>query len=137
MNLVVDQAQGRVPVTILRLQGDLDGSNYRDVIARAQVLYQVGSRDLLLDLSGVPYTSSAGLVALHNIALLFQGGAAPDPEAEGWRAIRAVGEAAGAGVQQHVKLLNPQARVLGVLQQVGMDSFFEIHSDQAAAVASF
>ena len=45
MHITVDQVNARVPVAILRLQGDLDGSNYRDVIERAQALYQAGQRD--------------------------------------------------------------------------------------------
>lgn len=137
MNIVVEQAQGRVPVAILRLQGDLDGSNYRDLIARAQALYQAGQRHLLIDLGGTPYMSSSGVVALHTIALLYRGAEAPDPEADGWRALKAVAQAPEAGAQEHVKLLNPQKRVAAVLDQVGLQTFFAVFTDQAAAVASF
>jgi len=36
MNISDEQAQAKVPVTILRLQGDVDGSNYRQVIDRVK-----------------------------------------------------------------------------------------------------
>jgi len=136
MNMTSEQAQARVPVTILRLSGDVDGSNYRAVIDQAKTLYQQGTRDLLIDLGGVAYTSSAGLVALHNVALLFNALEPPDPE-QGWRALRAVTDAGEAGPQSHVKLLNPQARVAGILDQTGLAAFFEIYNDQATALASF
>lgn len=137
MKISIDHVQSQVPVAILRLEGDLDGSNYRDVIAQANELYQGGARHLLIDLTGTPYTSSAGLVALHSIALLFRGAPAPDPETEGWRAIRAVGDAREAGLQTSVKLLRPQPKVASVLDQVGMTSFFAVFDDEAEALASF
>jgi anti-anti-sigma factor len=137
MNIQIENVQGRVPVAILHLQGDLDGSNYREVIARAQALFDAGARDLIVDLGATPYMSSSGVVALHTIALRFRGAEVPDPETDGWRALKAVGSAEESGVQQHVKLLNPQPRVAGVLDQVGLKSFFEVFTDQAAAVASF
>jgi anti-anti-sigma regulatory factor len=136
MELSVEQASQRPDVTVVRLQGDLDGSNYRELIAKARELHQAGSRHLLLDLTGLRYMSSAGIVALHSTALLYRGIEAPDPEEAGWRAIRAVGESAG-DAQNHVKLLNPAPRVVGVLERSGMATFFEVHTDEAAAVASF
>jgi anti-anti-sigma regulatory factor len=114
----------------------LDGSNYRDVIAKVQELHAAGARHLIFDLSNVPFMSSAGIVALHNAALLFGGKEAPDVE-NGWRALKAVGSAEEAGMQSQVKLLNPGPRVTKVLDQTGLLSFFPVFEDQATAVASF
>jgi anti-anti-sigma regulatory factor len=136
MNLSDEQAQARVPITIVRVQGDVDGSNYRQLIERIREIHQAGGRQLLIDLANVPYMSSAGLVALHSIALLFQQKPLPDPE-YGWRAIRALGEAGNVGQQQFVKLLHLQPRVSSVLDQTGLLPFFEVHNDEAAALASF
>jgi anti-anti-sigma regulatory factor len=136
MNMTTEQAQGRVPVTILRVQGDVDGSNYRALIEQARDLYQAGARNLLLDLAQTPYMSSAGLVALHSIALLYRGSPTPDLE-DGWRAIRAVGDAGEGGAQPYVKLLNLQPRVAGILEQTGLLPFFETHTDEPTALASF
>ena len=136
MNLTLDQAQGRVPVTILGIHGELDGSNYQMLIARAKELYDAGSRYLLLDMSDMPFMASSGLVALHSIVKLLQGEKAPDPEA-GWEALHAIGREHKTGKQPFVKLLNPQPKVSKTLDMTGMQEFFETHTDRAAAIASF
>ena len=136
MNLTIEQAQGRVPVAIMGLQGALDASNYEDVIARARQLYEAGTRYVLIDMSEMSFMSSSGLVALHSIALLLRGEQPPDPEM-GWQAFHALGHDRDDGVQPYVKLLNPQPKVRQTLQITSMDEFFEIHTDRQAAVASF
>ena len=136
MQMTSEQIHAQVPVTILRLSGDVDGATYRDVIGRAQELYQAGARHLLIDLSEVGYMSSAGLVALHQVALLF-GEQEPPGVENGWRAIRALALAEEAGMQSRVRLLNPPPRVIDVLEQTGLLSFFPVYEDQATALASF
>lgn len=136
MNISTSQAQGNVPVTILKLDGQLDGQNYQDLIAKAQELYRAGARYFLLDLSGLTYISSAGLVALHSVALLARGESVPDPEG-GWSAYRSMGRSGEAGLQKYVKLLNPRAEVTNVLDMVGFRSVFEIFTDRDQAVHSF
>jgi hypothetical protein len=108
MQITTEQIQANIPVTILRLSGDLDGSNYRDVIAKAQELHRSGARHLIIDLTNVPFMSSAGIVALHNAALLFGGKEAPDVE-NGWRALKAVSSAEEAGMQAQVNLTRSHA----------------------------
>ena len=136
MNISVSQAQGKVPVTVIKLDGQLDGQNYQDLIAKAKEVYAGGARNFLLDLSDLTYVSSAGLVALHTVALLARGEALPDTEA-GWSAIRSVGRAGSSGVQKNVKLFNPSDEVKSVLEMVGFSHAFEIHADFDTAVNSF
>ena len=136
MRITVDQAQSRVPVTILATHGDLDGSNYHEVVAKARELYDAGARHLLIDMSDTPYMGSSGLVALHSIALMMRGEQPPDPES-GWNAFHAIARDQGAGLQPHVKLLNPQPKVDRALEMAGMKMLFEIYTDTQAAVASF
>jgi anti-anti-sigma regulatory factor len=136
MNISVSQAQGKVPVTVIKLVGELDGQNYQELIAKAKEVYGDGARNFLLDLSDMTYISSAGLVAMHTVALLARGDALPDTEA-GWSAIRSVGRMAGSGVQKNVKLLNPRDEVRSVLDMVGFSAAFEIHTDLGDAVSSF
>ena len=92
---------------MIKLDGQLDGQNYQELIAKAQELYNAGGRDFLLDLTDLTYISSAGLVALHSVALLARGEELPDLEG-GWSAYRSMGRSSEAGVQKHVKLLNPR-----------------------------
>jgi anti-anti-sigma regulatory factor len=136
MNMSVSQAQGNVPVTVIKLDGQLDGQNYQELIAKAQELYKTGAHDFLLDLSGLTYISSAGLVALHSLALLTRGEELPDMEG-GWSAYRSMGRSSEAGVQKHVKLLNPRSEVMGVLDMVGFNNVFEIYTELNEAVKSF
>jgi len=136
MNVTVEVAQGRVPVTVLAVHGDLDASTYQALIATARAQVAAGASHVLLDLSDVPYISSAGLVALHSAAVLVQGKQPPDPEA-GWTAFRTMGRDIEQGRQVGVKLLSPQPSVMRVLDTSGMAQFFEIHTDRAAAIASF
>jgi anti-anti-sigma factor len=65
MQINISTQQGRVPITILQLNGDLDASNYTEPIQKAQELFAGGVRDLVIDLSNVPHISSAGLMAIH------------------------------------------------------------------------
>ncbi|HKG53538.1 MAG TPA: STAS domain-containing protein [Anaerolineales bacterium] len=132
----VSQAQGNVPVTVIKLDGQLDGQNYQELIAKSQELYKTGAHDFLLDLSDLTYISSAGLVALHSMALLARGEELPDTEG-GWSAYRSMGRSSEAGMQKHVKLLNPRSEVMGVLDMVGFSNVFEIYTDFDEALKSF
>ncbi len=136
MKVSVETEQGRVPVTVLKVAGDVDASNYRELVAAAREQYAAGARHFLLDLGEVGYVSSAGLVALHSIGVLVRGQQPPDPEA-GWQAFRTMGRDVEAGMQQGVKLLNPQPSVARVLDTSGMVQFFEIFTDRAEAVKGF
>ena len=136
MNISVSQVQGKVPVTIIKLDGQLDGQTYQGLITKVRELYDSGARDFLIDLSDLTYVSSAGLVALHTVALLVRGEALPDSEA-GWSAIRATGRLGSSGVQKHVKLANPRVEVNSVLEMVGFSNAFEIFNNIDDAVKSF
>jgi anti-anti-sigma factor len=136
MDITVSHAQGRVPVTVLHVHGEVDASTYQDLIARAQEVCAAGTRDVLLDLSDVPYMSSSGLVALQSIAALLRGDEITDLRS-GWGALRAVERDRDTGLQSHFKLFNPQSRVDHVLEVVGFKRFLEIYTDLEEAVASF
>ena len=136
MQLTVNQVEGRVPVTILAIHGDLDASNYEQVIAKARELYAAGRRHLLLDCSDMPFMGSSGVVAIHSVALLMRGETPPDPTA-GWQAFHSIDHARAGGVQQLVKLLGPQPKVSRTLQMTSMSDFFEIYADKQAALESF
>ncbi len=136
MDITVSHVQGRVPVTVLHVHGEVDASSYQDLIARGQEVCATGTRDILVDLSDVPYMSSSGLVALQSIAALLRGDEVSDLES-GWGALHAVERDRDAGLQSHFKLFNPQPRVDHVLDVVGFKRFLEIYTDLEEAVASF
>jgi len=123
-------------VTVVKLEGQLDGQTYQDLINKAREAYKAGWRDFLVDMSDLTYISSAGLVALHSVALLAKGEELPDTD-EGWAAYRSLGRSKEAGIQEHMKLLNPRPEVLSVLEMVGFSTVFKIFSDLDEAVKSF
>lgn len=123
-------------VAIIKVSGELDGQSYQGLIAKAQEVYNEGSKNLLLDLSELKYISSAGLVALHFMALLSKGEKLPDTE-QGWVTLKSVDRTREGGVQKNVKLLNPRPEVLNVLEMVGFSTFFEIFTDKQKALDSF
>ena len=136
MNITVTTQQGRVPVTVIHLDGKLDSNSFQRLIDEAKKVYDGGARDLVLDLTKLTYISSAGIVSLHSIAKLFRGEAMPDPE-KGWGAIRSADKERDSGAQQHVKMCGVPPEVRSVLDVVGFSNFFEMHADLQNAIASF
>lgn len=136
MQINVSTQQSRVPVAVLQLNGAMDASNYTEAIQKAQELYDGGARDLIVDLSNVPYISSAGLMAIHTMALVFNGMQTTNTQS-GRPSFRAVDPKRDQSVRDHVKLLNPQPQVDQVLDIVGLKLFFQIFNDLDSAVKSF
>jgi anti-anti-sigma regulatory factor len=136
MQITVSQEQGNVPVTILKLAGQLDGQSYQSLIMKAQEVHKGGTVNILLDMEELTYISSAGLVSLHTIALLLRGEALPDPE-QGWMALKSMDRSRENGMQKNIKLLNPRPEIVSVLDMVGFSAFFDIFTDKQKALESF
>lgn len=94
----------------------------------------------MLDLRAVPYMGSSGLVALHAVALLFEGETLPDLES-GWEAHHAIGRSIQSGkALEHTRLLvvdDSAASVRRVLARTGLDRLIPSETNEAAAVAAF
>jgi anti-anti-sigma regulatory factor len=116
--------------------GDLDSTNYTEVVIQAQEAYKDGARNLLLDLTKVAYVSSAGLMAFHTLARIFSGHSIESKD-NSRPAFRAINIKEDLSVRDHFKLLNPQPAVEQVLDVVGLKQFFEIHTDLNTGVNSF
>lgn len=136
MQINFSTQEGRVPVTVLHLAGELDASTYTDVIKKVQESYDGGARDLLIDLGNVSYISSAGLMSLHTVALIFAGQSLQS-NSSGRPTFRSLDPKRDDAAKQHVKLLNPQHAVEQVLDTVGLKSFFEVFTDLESAVKAF
>ena len=134
MQITVSQEQGNV--VILQIVGHLDGQSYQDLIMKAQEMIVGGAKNILLDMSDLTYISSAGLVSLHTISMLLRGEKTPDPE-QGWSALKSMDRTRDGGMQKNLKLLNPAAQVVSVLDMVGFTEFFEIFTDKQKALESF
>lgn len=136
MNIIVSVEKRNAPVTVIRLEGRLDGQTFEALIAKARELYEGGARNFLLDLAELTYMSSAGIVALNTVALMLRGESLPDPE-HGWAGVRSAERTRELGVQKHLKLLNLRPEVYSVLEMVGLIDFFENFTDLETALKSF
>ena len=123
------QESGQIPVTILQLKGDL--ITEEQLVDKAQAIFQEGARDIILDLGGVPYISSAGLRAIHVIYMLLRSADPQDEET----AVRSI--ARGTYKSPHLKLVKPSRNGLKALTTSGYDLFLDIHDSIPKAVASF
>jgi anti-sigma B factor antagonist len=101
-------------VTILAIEGNVTlgeaSSALRDAIRGA---FHTGATNILLDLGGVDYIDSAGLGEL----------------------IGAYATASSRGV--HIKLLNLQKKVRGLMQITHLLTVFEVFDSEAEALRSF
>jgi anti-anti-sigma factor len=132
MEITVSQTEGRVPVTIFKVKGDIDVTSYEQLQAQAQQAAEAGTKNLILDLSAVPYVSSAGVRAINTIFNLLRRNAPEESDAAVAQGLRD-----GSFKSAHLKLLNPTRRVVEVLSMTGLDMLVEIHKDLKSAVAAF
>jgi anti-anti-sigma regulatory factor len=136
MEITVAKAQGRVPVTILRLAGSLDGSTYEDLINAGIEVEAAGTTDLLLDMRQLTFMSSAGVVALQMLLRLMGGESTPKGGGiDLYRTIVPTG--GGATGLAHLRLLGPTPDILRVLEVIGMLDFFHVYDEETEAVWSF
>ena len=122
-------------LAVIGLAGELDGSNFEQVIAAGRAARDGGARRIVLDLSGLTYMGSSGLVAIHSIALLLRGQEPTSPE-DGWQAIHDLGAAAADAPESALLLAGPTSSVERVLDRSGMLGLFPVHADRASAVAA-
>ena len=73
MEISISIEQGKVPIAVMKIKGDMDAWNFMEVVDKAQEIYNNPARDLVIDLSEVPSISSTGQVAIHKIALIYSG----------------------------------------------------------------
>ena len=113
LTTTTEQVDGRVPITVLALDGELDASNFERLIVEVSgPLRRAAPRNLLVDLSGLTFLASSGLVALHSIVRILHG-ERPDDLESGWDVLHHLGHEAATGdeMQPDVQLAGPPAAV--------------------------
>jgi len=134
MEVKVSTENGRVPITVMHVDGNIDSSTYEAFQAKADELIKSGSRYFLIDLSHAPYISSAGLRALHSIYNKLR---ALNPEAHLSDEDVRKGIRAGTYKSPHLKLLNLSKEALTSFKMGGFDMYIETFDDMKSAIASF
>jgi len=120
LKIMVGQAWGNVPVTILKVEGDIDAATHKTLQEKASEMIESGSTHILLDLGGVEYMGSAGFRAIHAISNMLSDDAST-----------------GLAKSPHLKLLNPTEAVGRVIKTLGFDVYLDIYQDRDEAVNSF
>lgn len=110
MDIVVEQ---HAPTTVVRISGSVDGLTADTLMATLQQQIDAGNTRLVADLSGVSYTSSAGLRAL----------------------LATVKQARSAGGDFRLAGVLPP--VQKVLEMSGFTSIIKLYPDVDVAVASY
>jgi len=132
LSIVVSHEQGRVPVTVFHLKGELNTNTADELEAQAEEAYRLGTRNLVLDLSQVSYISSAGLRAIHYIFKLLRQDTPAESESNISQGLRD-----GSFTSPHLKLVSPSPTVAKVLSITGYDMFLQVYPSVAEALASF
>lgn len=125
---------GRVPVTVLHVDGDIDSSTYESFQAQIDTLIEEGARFILVDLSHTKHISSAGLRAFNNTFNKLRS-LHPDTNLSNEDINKGIKE--GTYKSPHIKLLNLSDNAQTAFDMAGFDMFIETYTDMKTAIASF
>ena len=131
ITVTIHQPEGQ-PIAVMKLSGDINASNFMQIVNQAQELYDNPAKYLVIDLSEVTSVSTTGLVALHKIALLYSG-VPQNVDADDTRP----DFTHSSNARKFVKLLAPQPEVDKALEKAGMKLFFKVYKDFDEALLSF
>jgi anti-anti-sigma factor len=134
MTIDVEHLGGTPAVTVVALDGELDASNYEQVIEIVRDTYARGARGLVFDMSKLSFMASSGLFALHSALRIMRGETPPDPEM-GWGALHQVSHDHDTAAV-NVRLAAPQESIARVLERTGMAGLFGVDASRADAVAA-
>ncbi|MCJ7435329.1 MAG: STAS domain-containing protein [Anaerolineales bacterium] len=134
MEIKISTENGRVPITIMHIDGNIDSATSNLFQTKADELIKSGARYILIDLAHCPYMSSASLRALHEI---FKELNAIHPDATLSEDEIKKGINAGTYKSPYLKLLNVSNETKMVFKTSGFDMFLEFYDDMKTAIAAF
>ena len=110
----ISQTQGRVPVTVFRLQDRVNLGNFAELEETAKEAHTNGMRDMVMDLGQTVSLTSIGI-----------------------RAIVAIHKMLSTDGKKHLKIANPAQYIREMLDISGVTQYIEIYDTVDEAVASF
>jgi anti-anti-sigma factor len=132
MDIKVSTENGRVPVTIMHVHGNIDSATYQAFQTQAEELVSNGAHHILIDLANAPFISSAGLRAIHNI---FNQLRAIHKDADDDTLRKSM--SAGSYKSPYLKVANLSAEAKEVFELGGFDTYIEVHDDISKAITSY
>ena len=133
MEIKVSTVTARVPVTVAHVEGNVDMSTADAFQANVLNLIESGAKHILLDMEHVPFMSSAGLRALHQIFNKLREVNKDDLTDEEMK--KGIGE--GRYKSPHLKLLNLSENTKVAFNTAGFDMYIATFTDRQAAINSF
>ncbi len=133
MEIKVSTENGRVPVTVLHVDGNIDLATYEGFQSKVEELIRGGARHILVDMEHVPYMSSAGLRALNQIFNKLREANEDNLTDEEMKK----GISEGTYKSPHLKLLNLSENTKVAFNTAGFDMYIETFTDRQAAINSF
>ncbi len=118
LKIKIEQAQGKVPVTVFRLSGWLDAQSEGEFGKAASDAIQKGARNMVLDLSELDMITSAGMRAIQKIYKQLT------PESESYKTSR-------------LKLCNAPPKIYNILGTTGFLLNIPNYESLQTAVDSF
>ena len=134
MEIKVSTQNGRVPVTIIHVDGNLDSATFDMFQKKADEVIKGGARYILVDLTHSPYVSSGGLRAIHQI---FKELNAIHPDATLNDEDIKKGIYNGTYKSPYLKVANLSKESKFAFKTTGFDMYIESFDDTKEAIASF
>lgn len=110
----ISKAQGRVPVTVFRLQDRVNLGNFAELEETAKEEHNNGMQDMVMDLSQTVSLTSIGI-----------------------RALVVIHKMLSTDGKKHLKIANPAPYIREMLDISGVTQYIEIYNTVDEAVASF
>jgi anti-anti-sigma factor len=134
MEIKVSTQNGRVPVTIIHVDGNLDSATFDMFQKKADEVIKGGARYILVDLAHSPYVSSGGLRAIHQI---FKELNAIHPDATLNDEDIKKGIYNGTYKSPYLKVANLSKESKFAFKTTGFDMYIESFDDTKEAIAAF
>ena len=134
MEIQVNTENGRVPVTVMHVHGNIDSSTYQAFESQAEELIKNGTRNILVDLSHAGFISSAGFRALHHVFNKLRS-VHPDINLTDEQMKKGIND--GTYKSPHLKLLKLSKETRTSFEMSGFDMYIETFNDLETAIASF
>jgi anti-anti-sigma factor len=134
MEIKTSTENGRVPITMVQVKGNLDSSTYNAFQAGVNELIDNGARYILLDLTQTEYISSAGFRAFNDI---FKKLHSLNPESNESEDDLMRGVAAGTYKSPNLKIIGLSDNARTAFELAGFNLFIETFTDLKTATTSF
>jgi len=118
LNIISEQVQASVPVTVFYLRGWLDAQSEEQLLETARLAYDEGARYLLINMSDLDTLTSAGMRALQKVYQIFT------PKEDHFKVA-------------HLKLCNAPPQIYNVLGITGFLQNIPMYESMDAALAPF